>query len=453
MSGISSYTRRNLELRAAKYYASIRKPESEWKTIKDIAPQLNEFEHHTYVGNYAEAYRLLNSIDSHYLYRWGHYTRLAKLRENLLGHLEAPIFQAYNLSSLGNAYRNLGQVECAIKFYKEALMIFKDGDDHLGEGDCLIELGLVYRNLGQVEQAIACYKQALGIVLKVGDHSREGLYRGRLGSAHLSLGQFKQAITCYEASLDLARKAGDRRWEGVRLGSLGRVYYALGQVAEAIELCQQALEMARVESDRRGEQTWLSILGFGYQTLGQVSQALHLHGESLSIAREINDCQGQSYATLGLGKAYLTLGEFHKAQQCCEEALTLNQPDTSYQASLVLSIVLLNQHSEASIDNFTDTISRCYTILNKTADLYKVRYTLATALVGQAVCDPRWSDPTQRPNLLASALTEYRRALDITAAPGVMRDALHDLELIHATGIEGLEPAFALLEAALNEQS
>lgn len=32
------YTRRNLELRAADFYASIRKPESEWKSIDDVAP-------------------------------------------------------------------------------------------------------------------------------------------------------------------------------------------------------------------------------------------------------------------------------------------------------------------------------------------------------------------------------------------------------------------------------
>lgn len=74
------------------------------------------------------------------------------------------------------------------------------------------------------------------------------------------------------------------------------------------------------------------------------------------------------------------------------------------------------------------------------------------ALVGQAVCDPHWSDPTQRATLLAPALAEYRRALEITSAPGVVRDAIRDLELIRAAGIEGLEPVFELLEGALDEQ-
>jgi hypothetical protein len=33
-------------------------------------------------------------------------------------------------------------------------------------------------------------------------------------------------------------------------------------------------------------------------------------------------------------------------------------------------------------------------------------------------------------------------------APSVVRDALRDLELIRAAGVEGLEPAFELLESA-----
>ena len=38
--------------------------------------------------------------------------------------------------------------------------------------------------------------------------------------------------------------------------------------------------------------------------------------------------------------------------------------------------------------------------------------------------------------------------LEITAAPGVVQDAIRNLELIQAAGIEGLEPVFELLENA-----
>jgi hypothetical protein len=34
-------------------------------------------------------------------------------------------------------------------------------------------------------------------------------------------------------------------------------------------------------------------------------------------------------------------------------------------------------------------------------------------------------------------------------SPGVVRDALHDLEMIRAAGVAGLEPAFELLGSEL----
>jgi len=102
---------------------------------------------------------------------------------------------------------------------------------------------------------------------------------------------------------------------------------------------------------------------------------------------------------------------------------------------------------------FTDAITYCTDMLIKTEGVYEPHYTLATALVGKAICNPRWVDESQCLDLLIPALSEYRHALNITFAPGIVRDTLRDLELIRAAGIEGLEPVFALLEQALNRDT
>ncbi|MCR4407604.1 MAG: hypothetical protein NUW24_11900 [Anaerolineae bacterium] len=47
---------------------------------------------------------------------------------------------------------------------------------------------------------------------------------------------------------------------------------------------------------------------------------------------------------------------------------------------------------------------------------------------------------------LESAIVRIR-ALEITAAPGIVQDALRDLELIRAAGIRDLVPVFELLKA------
>jgi len=146
----------------------------------------------------------------------------------------------------------------------------------------------------------------------------------------------------------------------------------------------------------------------------------------------------------------LSAGLLSEAEQYCMEILAIDVPEeVNYQATLILGIIYLHRDHVSAGEVFADMVKYCQTLLIETGNLYEVRYKLAASMVGQAVCDPCWTDLNQRADLLLPAISEYRRALAITTAPGVVRDALRDLEFICAAGIEGLEPIFALLEGVL----
>lgn len=487
-TGESACTRQALERRAADYYVQLRTPPETWKTIDDLEPQLAEFEHQVRAGDYDDACRVLQPIDLDYLQLWGHYARLVALREKLLEHLTDPVLQMYNLSSMGNAYRNLGQVKRAIRSSEQALHIARDIGDCGGEGQHLGNLGLAHYSLGQIERAINLFQDALTIAREIGDRRGEANHLGNLGLAHYSsgqieqaidlfedalsiavgigdraaerrhlsrlgisyhaLGQIEQAIEFYEQALALDSEIGDRRGKESSLAGLGRAYYALGLMERAIEFHEQALTLARAIGDRWGEGVRLDVLGVAYSTLGHVERAIEFHEQALNIAWEVGDRRGASYRLLGLGRALLYTGQSVEAQRRCAEALTLDVPETSYQVALVLGIVLLHQRDPAAGETFADAAIRCRAMLDRTTGLYAPRYALAAALVGQAICDPRWAEESERAGLLAPALVEYRRALENCPAPGVVQDAIRDVEMIRTAGIESLEPVFGLLESA-----
>jgi tetratricopeptide (TPR) repeat protein len=449
VTGESAYSRQALERRAADYYVQLCTPPERWKTIDDLAPQLAEFEHRIRARDYEDACRVLDSIDFDYLYVWGHYGRLTKSRERLLGRLADSSMQASNLGNLGRAYRALGQFEQAISFHQQSLAIARKIGQRRQEQFQLSNLGLSHRALGQIDHAIGFYQETLAIARKVGDRKEEAFQLGHLGLTYRDLGQFEQAIEFLGQALDTVREIGYRRGEGMYCGHLGRAYYALGQVGRAIKLYEEALAIAREIGYRSHQVIWLSSLGNAYRDLRQIEQAVKLYDEALNIAREIGYRLGESFQLLELGRVMMAGRNLSEAKQCCSKALALNMPETSYSAALVLSIVLLSQRDSATGESFADTVSRCRVMLDRTPSLYAPHYVLATALVGQAVCDPRWTEEDERAELLASALAEYDRALGICSAPGVVQDALRDLELIRAAGIEGLEPVFELLEGAV----
>jgi tetratricopeptide (TPR) repeat protein len=451
VEGTDAYNRPNLELRAADFYASIRKPESEWKSIDDLAPQLAEFKHCVRAKDFDSACRLLELIESNHLFLWGYYSRIVELREQLVGKLSTPELQSRNLASLANAYRGLGQLKRSIDLYEQALVIVQKLDDPKEEALYLGDLGNAYRYLGQYEKAARFYKYALEISRETGDRRGENIQLGRLGLVYRGLGKQEQAIEFYEQALNIVRELGEYRGEHILLGRLGVAFLDLGKVQQAIELHELVLAVAREISDRQYEGVWLGYLGKAFHRLGQIEQAIEFRKQALAIARQIGDRWGESYQLPGLAKTLLASGDLSRARQCCEDALAFEGPTTSYETTLTLAIVLLHQCDPAASDFFVDTVNHCRILLDKAVGLYAPRYALSAALVGQAICDPCWSDESQQAQLLAPALVEYRRALEICAAPGVVGDAMRDLELIRASGIEGLEPVFELLENAKYE--
>lgn len=445
---MEAYTRCNLELRAAEFYASIRKLEAKWTTIDDLIPQLYEFEHRARAEDYEGACRALEPIDADYLFLWGYYMRLVDMRRKLLERLTAPELQAVNLGRLGVACHELAQFDEAIGYYEKALSITRRIGDRRSEGIWLGYLGQSHRSLGRIRCAIELHEEALGIAREVGDRQSEGVWLGNLGRFYRLLGQIERAAKFDQEALTIAQQIGDHRSEGIWLGHLGFVYHALGQSEQAIRFHKEALSIACEIGHRQGEQTQLANLGLAYYVQGQLERAVKFYEEALIIAGEIGSRRGESYCLLGLGRAFLSLGDSSRAYECCCEACDLNVPQTSHLAMLALGITLLYRVDVSPGNTFEEAVALCQTMLSRTADLYGLHYALGTALVGQAVCDPRWVEEREREDLLTPALEEYRRALAITAAPGVVGDALLDLELIRAAGVEGLELAFELLEFA-----
>lgn len=563
-----TYSRRNLELRAADFYLNIRKPESEWHSIDDLAPQLAEFEHRIRAGDYDGACWVLQPIDFEYLYLWGHFVRLGELQHKILEHLTAPSLRAYNLDGLGRTFHALGQLERATNLFHEALIIVREVGDrtresqylsNLGrayhasgqfeqaiecheqsviiarqigarreEGRYLCQLGFSYRYLGKLEKSIEAHHQSLTIAREIGDRVEEGRNLGNLGSAYREGAQPERAIAFYEQALSIAREMGDRWEEDTQLGRLGYIFYDLGRSDQAIAFEQEALAIAREIGDRGGEGRHIDDLGDIYHSLGQLDQVIAFREESLRIAREIGDhhleSQGlqnlgiihrdkgrseqalelfqealkvarkigdrpaeiinlrnlglvfgdlgriqqsisfhqealsiaqemglsreEGFCLLELGKALLVADDLPAARARCLEALALDMPGTSFQAGLILGIVLLRQHDPTAQETFTDAIARCHILLGRTPDLFQPRYAMAAALVGSVVCDPRWLQESERAELLTPALSEYRRAIKTCAAPGVVHDAICTLEMIQMADVKGLEPVFELLEAA-----
>jgi len=450
---LPTYTRRSLELRAAKYYASIRKPEKEWKALADLAPQLAEFEHQMQAENYDDALSVLSSIALSHLFVWGYYLLLVEKCEKLKERLNSPHLKTQTLQIMNVSYQCLGYWEKIVELSGEAIVLARKTEDYDSESIWLGGLGRVYRILGETQKAIVLLEKAILLAHKAGNLHTKASWVNNLGLIYSNIGQFEKALELHQQALDISREAYIRQEVGYSLGHIGYYYYVMGDFDLAIGYYQESLEISRELVDRRSEGIRLYSLGCVYYARGEIARAVECHQSALSIMSDIHEQRWQSYALLELGRIYLYNSDINNAIFHFTQARSSKLKDVACHALIMLRICQLCQSHEVAHFIFDDCIllaEELTVVLNHT---YRAHHILGTALVGRAVCDPRWIDPNQRTDLLAPALAEYRRALDITSAPGTVRDALHDLDLIRAAGIEGLEPVIGLLEGVLNEHS
>jgi tetratricopeptide (TPR) repeat protein len=283
-------------------------------------------------------------------------TRVCDSYLNLQGHWEERVFvlqlglkaaqaleerkdEAWFLTFLGIARKNMGEFHEAIKLHEQARAIFQKIGNRRGEGSALNSLGIAYRKLGEYRKSIVYHEMALVIDHEIGYRRGEGAALGNIGSAYKNLGETRKAIEYHEKAFAIDHEIGYRRGEGIALGNLGSAYDSLGEYQKAIEYHQKALAIHREIGYRRGEGTALGNLGSAYKNLGETRKALDYYEKRLDIAREIGDRLGEGNGLLGQAICYEAMKELDQAISKAEQALNIfeqiESPDASYTRDLL----------------------------------------------------------------------------------------------------------------------
>jgi tetratricopeptide (TPR) repeat protein len=319
------FTRTALHTRAADFFAQLKKPKSEWKSLPDLQPHLDEFHQRVKAGQYERAADLLTDIDFKYLLTWGHLQLMADLHESLQGKLNDPDLKERSTGNLGTAYSNMGQVHKAIHCYEQALEIARETKSRDGEAAWLGNLGLCYRALGDTARAAEYHEKALAIHREIGYRQGEATTLGNLGICYYALGDTARAAEYHEKALAIDREIGFRRGEATHLGNLGLCYADLGDTARAAEYLEQTLAIDREIGYRQGEASTLGNLGICYRVLGDTARAAEYHEKALAIHREIGYRQGEATQLGNLGNCYSDLGDTARAAEYHEKALAIHR--------------------------------------------------------------------------------------------------------------------------------
>ena len=131
--------------------------------------------------------------------------------------------EALLFNLIGACYKEIGQLEGAIKMFNIALSI------HSNYAEAHFNLGVVYHDLGRLDDAVDCYSRAIAINPNYPDA------HNNLGTSLYDLGQLQASIESLEWAIAYKHDFAEAH------NNLGRALNDFGRVEEAINCFQSAI--------------------------------------------------------------------------------------------------------------------------------------------------------------------------------------------------------------------
>lgn len=211
---------------------------------------------------------------------------LRALLEQVRGGLKVePDFEMRLLVALASVDSRDGQHERSLAYLEEARGLSEDLDDRR-RATFLVGLAISYRELGDVEAAIRVGTQALGLFRSAGAVLESATIENDLALAYLAAGNVSRAGELASGARARAEGSGDQRLLAAILETEAQVALANGARDDALELAARARVLARSTGNQKAELAAMLTEARALREAGQADVAETRYTEAATLARD-----------------------------------------------------------------------------------------------------------------------------------------------------------------------
>lgn len=257
----------------------------------------------------------------------GQYETAHSLFEAALPEVEQlePVWKAHILSGMAINHARQGHFDQTRSLFEEALAIYQQTADQLGEAKTWYSLGFLAHEQGRFADSTDYYKQSLSLYRRLGMVRDQGNLHNALGMGYTARSDYLQAQHYYAQAKEIADETHNRLYAGYARHNLGLIASHLGDFNRAKAYYEEALAIYEQIGDRR-EIAWGSNnLGLLYQHLGDYETARRCHEQSLQTAQALGVRAVEGIAYCRLGQALAGLGQPAEADAAFAKALAIQR--------------------------------------------------------------------------------------------------------------------------------
>ena len=153
--------------------------------------------------------------------------------------------------ALGNSYYFISQYDAAKSNYDSSLGLYIESANKQGEAGALGNIGLIYSDKGDLDNALKYHQQALVINKDIGYKQGEAGNLGNIGVIYRIKGDLDNALKYHQQALVISKDIGYKQGEAGNLDNIGLIYSDKGDLDNALKYHQQAKEIFKKIGSKR----------------------------------------------------------------------------------------------------------------------------------------------------------------------------------------------------------
>lgn len=262
---------------------------------------------------------------------------------------------AYKIRGLVGYYSN--DNEMAIRFYKQALVLFEKQNNIKEASNVLNNIALAYLNKAAYEESVSFHQQALALRKKLGDTALIIASYTNLGNSFEEAGKASDADASFEKALELQRIQQPGNPSPGLLSSYGMNLAGRGNLTKAIEIFEEGIDAATKSNKYTDLITIYNNLGNIYYRLGDHEKSNNQFNKALEIVNLNEAYQMEGTILLNIGNNFDWSNQFQTAKQFYEKAY---QSFTTQNDSVGMVKALVNKGLMFEKMSMTDSALAAY---------------------------------------------------------------------------------------------
>jgi tetratricopeptide (TPR) repeat protein/class 3 adenylate cyclase len=233
---------------------------------------------------------------------------------------------AQSLRTLGEVLFELGRLQEALPYLREAAELFAQLEDVTAEADMWTCVATSHERKSVPSEALEVWKRVHALCRRSGDtRSQLNAVEGIARSLRQIEGPSDASVAAFHTALDMASTVGE--WSRVLASrnTLGVLEWTRGRYPDALVHYEAALLVAREQQDATQEGLILNSLGVTLTRLNRPEEARTVLEESVTLNRSTGQPLLEAHALTGLGHVSRTIGRFDHALECFQASLDLRK--------------------------------------------------------------------------------------------------------------------------------